>query len=963
MGTYGPQVTSAPAGAIIIRPGDDVSAIVNAAPAGATFYFEAGVYRGVSLTPKNGQTFIGAEGAILNGSAVLTNWTQSGNYWVIGGQTQQGPVNSSAEYLPGAVGRPETVFLDNTPLTAVDALSKLVPGTFYFDYAADKIYIADNPAGHTVEAGKQTYAFQGNATNVTIENLVIEKYDPQIQYGAIRGGQNWTIQNNEVRLNYAAGITATDGSQIIGNYVHDNGELGIAGEGNNILVQGNEMAANGYWSRIDPLWEAGGLKFSNTNNLVVRGNYVHDNNGTGLWTDTDNINTLYENNVVVHNAINGISHEISYAAIIRNNILIGNGYADTRGWGWGAEINIQNSQNVQVYGNQVDMTGGGNGIILIQQDRGSGAYGPYVTTGNQIHDNIIVDHDGHGYIGGFADYNQSGMLNGGNTWSNDQYYLSDTGSRFQWGGSKTFAQFKTAAHETGSISQTYYDTSGWPGEPITGGGTVPTGGSSTPTGGSSTPTGDTVSPTVASIAASGTGITGGTGNLNAGDVVNLTVTFSEAVTVTGGAPTLALNDGGTATYSSGSGSNTLVFSHTVQAGQNVADLAVTSLNGATITDAAGNVADTSGAAGYNPAGTLRIDTIVPTVSSITTAGPSLSAGSGTVGAGATVSFTVAMSEAVTVTGTPTLSLSDGGKATFSGGSGSASLTFTHTVAAGQSAADLSVSSFNLAGGTVSDAAGNAADLSGATNYNPAGTLTVDTTSSSSPSSPDTSPSDPTFTSISTSFRGRVTLSGTGTAGDRVTIYDGGNRLGSTTTASNGTWSYTTYASSSVEHDYSITDTSPTGAKTAGTGHALLGSRGDDTLTGGAGNDVIVGGAGNDVITGGPGSNVLKGGTGADTFVVAAAPNGAAPDRITDFTSGTDKLAFTQSSFSALAPGELSPAAFVQAAAALTTDQHVIYNQATGLVSYDADGSGSGAAVAVAQLNPGQILKPTDIKVI
>ena len=282
-----------------------------------------------------------------------------------------------------------------------------------------------------------------------------------IQDGAIRGDQSWTIRDNEVRLNYAVGITAHDGSQIIGNYVHDNGQMGLDGYGNNILVQGNELATNGFWSGIDPLWEAGGFKFADTDNLVVRGNYAHDNNGTGMWTDTNNIHTLYEDNVVVHNTISGISHEISYDAIIRNNTLVGNGYGDTRGWGWGAEINIQNSQNVQVYGNRVEMTGGGNGIVLIQQNRGSGTFGTYTTTGNQIHDNIIVDHDGHGSIGGFADYNQSGMLNGGNTWSNNQYFMSDGGGRFEWGGSKTFAQFKTAAHETGSISQSYPDTSGW----------------------------------------------------------------------------------------------------------------------------------------------------------------------------------------------------------------------------------------------------------------------------------------------------------------------------------------------------------------------------------------------------------------------------------------------------------------------------------------------------------------------
>jgi hypothetical protein len=54
--------------------------------------------------------------------------------------------------------------------------------------------------------------------------------------------------------------------------------------------------------------------------------------------------------------------------------------------------------------------------------------------------------------------------------------------------------------------------------------------------------------------------------------------------------------------------------------------------------------------------------------------------------------------------------------------------------------------------------------------------------------------------------------------------------------------------------------------------------------------------------------------------------------------------------------------FVQAAAALTSEQHVIYNQTTGLVSYDADGSGGGAAIAVAQLNAGQVLKAQDIRV-
>ena len=230
MGTYGPMPTSAPAGAIILHTGDNISAIVAAAPVGATFYFEPGIYRGVSITPKDGQTFIGAEGAILNGSAVLTEWTQSGSTWVIGGQTQQGARVATNEGVSGAMraGYPETVFFDDKPLKPVDALSKVTTGTFYFDYNADKIYIGSDPSGHTVEAGKLAYAFHGNgADNVTIQNLTIEKYDPPSQDGAIEGtnGTGWVIKNNDVSLNYAVGIHLDNapGTQIIGNYVHDNG--------------------------------------------------------------------------------------------------------------------------------------------------------------------------------------------------------------------------------------------------------------------------------------------------------------------------------------------------------------------------------------------------------------------------------------------------------------------------------------------------------------------------------------------------------------------------------------------------------------------------------------------------------------------------------------------------------------------------------------------------------------------
>ena len=75
------------------------------------------------------------------------------------------------------------------------------------------------------------------------------------------------------------------------------------------------------------------------------------------------------------------------------------------------------------------------------------------------------------------------------------------------------------------------------------------------------------------------------------------MTLNEAVTVTG-TPKLSLNDGGTATYSSGSGTSTLTFRYKVAAGQNTTKLAVTGVtlpSGASVMGAAGNAADFSGA--------------------------------------------------------------------------------------------------------------------------------------------------------------------------------------------------------------------------------------------------------------------------------------------------------------------------------------------------------------------------------
>ncbi|MCT7956022.1 DUF4347 domain-containing protein [Laspinema palackyanum] len=140
------------------------------------------------------------------------------------------------------------------------------------------------------------------------------------------------------------------------------------------------------------------------------------------------------------------------------------------------------------------------------------------------------------------------------------------------------------------------------------------------------------------------------GNYGVGTVIAIAITFSQIVNVTG-TPQLSLNTGATASYSSGSGSNTLTFNYTVGAGQNTADLdysttTALSLNNGTIQSVTnGNAILTLFAPGeVNSLGAnkaLIIDTIAPTVTIEQDAGQADPTGANT------INYQVVFSEAVT----------------------------------------------------------------------------------------------------------------------------------------------------------------------------------------------------------------------------------------------------------------------------------------------------------------------------
>ena len=416
---------------VVIPAGHDIQTHVDSNPEGTVFLLKAGLFRLQTIRPKQGNTFIG-EGAVLSGARQLTAFVRSGPYWMATMQTQQGQAHGQCEPGYSRCDRGEQLFIDHRRLQHVGRLEEVGPGTWFFDYEADSIYFADDPTGRLVETSVTPTAFAATADDVTLRGLIVEKYANPAQHGAVSaaGRLRWTLSSNEVRWNHGLGIAVGSGARVIGNHVHHNGQLGIGGgwgSGVDIVIDGNEIAYNNT-AGFDASWEAGGAKFAGTTDLVVRNNYVHHNNGPGLWTDTDNVNTLYDRNISDDNARMGILHEISYAAVIRDNTVRRNGFGFPN-WIWGAGILVASSPDVEISGNWVEENA--DGIGAVQQARGSGPHGPYQVRNLHVHDNVV--RMSQGWTGMVQDVGDTTCFTScNNRFEQNRYHLGLESRYFNW---------------------------------------------------------------------------------------------------------------------------------------------------------------------------------------------------------------------------------------------------------------------------------------------------------------------------------------------------------------------------------------------------------------------------------------------------------------------------------------------------------------------------------------------------
>jgi parallel beta-helix repeat protein len=417
--------------------GADLAAVVADHPPGTAFVVAAGVHRGQSLQPRDGDRFTGEPGAVLSGAEVLDPAAfrrDADGRWVLGGR----------EEVPRTTGETDPGFerdAANHDLWAGalrlqhvadrDAVDR--PGTWHFDYAADEVVVFDAPtADLPLELATTTHALASDADDVVVTDLVVERYASPSQQGAVDvDGEGWRLERLVVRDNHGVGVMLGARSVLRDSLVAGNGQLGVgATSADGFVVERAEIARNGLL-RYDWTWEAGGTKFTVTDGGAIRDSHVHSNGGPGIWFDLDNTDLVVERNVAEDNEVMGIFVEVSTGALVRGNTVRGNGFGDRAG-ALGAGISISGTADARVEGNV--LAGNAAELTAIHYGRTSEVTGERFTIrGLEVRGNHITART-EGAVGFYVDTGEDELYRDGSVaFEANTYVLDGCEPCFRWG--------------------------------------------------------------------------------------------------------------------------------------------------------------------------------------------------------------------------------------------------------------------------------------------------------------------------------------------------------------------------------------------------------------------------------------------------------------------------------------------------------------------------------------------------
>jgi parallel beta-helix repeat protein len=327
---------------IEVYPGEDIGAVVDANPAGTTFILKAGTHRRQSIGPKDGNTFLGEPGTVLDGENSLKYAfrSESDNVTIRNVKV--------TGYTPPFGG------------SAIEAIWNQARG-----WVVEDCEVSYNTSGgigighegivrrchihHNGQLGIVGWTNGGLIEDNEISYNNTAGHDPLHEAGGMKlfKSERLVVRNNHVHHNFAIGIWLDHNNNncvIEGNLVEDNANSGIYYEiSYNGIIRNNTVRRNGGWAIV----------VSSSPNVEVHHNTIADNAQGIFGVQDDRIETgshgpfllknlwVHDNTIGLPEGKHGIIDSTGDAAYTANNRFDRNhytGHTDNPFWWKGSYI-------------------------------------------------------------------------------------------------------------------------------------------------------------------------------------------------------------------------------------------------------------------------------------------------------------------------------------------------------------------------------------------------------------------------------------------------------------------------------------------------------------------------------------------------------------------------------------------------------------------------------------------------
>lgn len=326
---------------------------------GDTVVVHAGVYRERVLVKSSGTVekpirFLAAPGewVVVTGADRLTGWTKAQAtrpiyrvawpHKFIGWNPGMTHPNDDYHAL---IGRAEQVFVNGYALRQVLSREQLAPGTFLADVTNRTLFAWDSANRElnkeTVEASSRTEILRVTGDHVQVRGFRFRYAANRAQEGAVTlAGRHDLLEDCVVEATNGQGGDFLAEDQVVRRCVfRDNGQFGFSANGAHRLLFTDCLVENNNTKNFSRGWAAGGTKLVLCRGAVIEKSRFVRNRGPGVWFDIGNESCTVRHCLIADNEDAGIFYEISYGLHAHDNVILGNGFADTRG-AWGAQAAI-----------------------------------------------------------------------------------------------------------------------------------------------------------------------------------------------------------------------------------------------------------------------------------------------------------------------------------------------------------------------------------------------------------------------------------------------------------------------------------------------------------------------------------------------------------------------------------------------------------------------------------------------